>query len=74
MCVLSGRQSFITPHTQRERGSVGIHILYIQCCQVYGYIRILRIFKAFLDYGGISLCAAVSTDFSSHARDLLFNA
>ena len=44
---------------------------HMQCCQVYGYIRILRIFKAFLDYGGISPCAAVSTDFSSHARDLL---
>ena len=49
----------------------GCHI-HIQCCQVYGYIRILRIFKAFLDYGGISPCAAVSTDFSSHARALLF--
>ena len=43
-----------------------------QCCQVYGYIRILRIFKAFLDYGGISPCAVVSTDFSSHACALLF--
>ena len=43
-----------------------------QCCQVYGYIRILRIFKAFLDYGGISPCAAVSTDFSSHARAWFF--
>ena len=35
---------------------------------------IYRIFKAFLDYGGISPCAAVSIDFSSHTCDLLFYA